>query len=113
MSDLHYHRGLSFEQIARLTDRQIAKVINLPRDEHGELIAPGRMGAGDVGPQPSAVEANVPEEALALAAERSVPTAFVLAWWQVWRSRQAEQQTTDADLLEKWREYLAAGTETR
>lgn len=67
-------RGLSFAQIAALTDRQIASVLSHPRDERGAV----RQAA-----EPPAAATAKEEDRLALiaAAALGVPPADLQAQW--------------------------------
>lgn len=104
--------GITPGVYASLSDRQIVHVFLAPRDEDGVLIPEARQkdtAAGKLeawrqerldraGQElPSLEDLEVPDEAFT----RGVPMAFVLMFWQVWRSR----GLTAAETLERWREY--------
>lgn len=105
--------NLSFEQIARLTDHQISRILFHPRNEDGTL----RRGTGRAADLPDMErddplppeQVGVPDEAWAAveeirgkASRVAMPPGYVSLFWSVWAARGA----SPADILARWRESL-------
>lgn len=97
------------EQYDRLTDWDIIHVYLAPRDDEGALvtlkrrISRARLGGLPEDAQrelPSVEELQVPREALLL----GVPMDYTLMFFQVWRARGLDAESTMAKFREKVKE---------